>query len=969
MGGSSKGGSQTSSSSSAPPPEVMANYNNIMGLGNNLINTPLVQYGGPNVAPFTAMQNAAFNNINAAQGSWSPYMDAARNQVNQSTTPLWSQAQQWNQGSLDRYLDPYKREVLSQVPQFSAEAVQQYQDPYNQQVVEATRRNMQENNARQRQDLIGNAISKGAWGGDRAGVAQAELARQQKLADDPLIANLYSQGYGNALAEFNQQQGLKANLLGTGYAGAAGQFGQQQAAQLGAMGQERQLAQNAASLYGQLGTQDLDNRLRAAQAQLGAGGLQQQLAQQYLNIPYQQFQQTQGWPYQNLQFLGGLASSLNPGGGTSTSTQPGPSLISQIGGLATGIGGLVGAFSDRRLKDNIEHVGTKDGIKYYDFTYKGDDTPHRGVMAQEVEKRYPDAVNMVDGYRTVDYSQLPKGIPHFAMGGAVGYADGGVPNVAMSPIPQNQLMPSRGTMAPPPMPQSTGDSGMDDLMAMAKGISGIKDMFKSKGTSANETTKGGLASLFQNAAAPSSAMMGSPLLRSHQSGFGNISTPTNMMSQNPYGPPMPESSPVAGLSSLLPGASATPPLNMGGISPQYSQFMNMRNGGRAYADGGSITDLYPELLDMEQDGDGTYSLPVPDVSQAPIPMTQPQQAPMAAMPSPNAQPQPGIGQVGASGIPVMNETDAKIDPWMALAQAGFATAAGQSPNALTNIGQGALLGVQNLMEQRKAAEAQRYKEELVQSRVDKMMHELEREKNKRIAVYDPQKQSNVFVTQGQFDENPDAYLPTSEKPKEEVKKPIPASALKLQEEAVDAIGISSGIDADMGKFIEQIDQGKLDFGPIKNLYQEGRNLSGYSTEESRNLSTFKASLEKLRNDSLRLNKGVQTEGDSQRAWNELIKNINDKDLVRERLAEIREINKRAVDLQKYKIDTIRENFNAEPLDLEKIENLKPAVGGNGEKKGASNQGGKVKVQTPDGRVGYIPQSDLDELIKAGGKAI
>lgn len=157
-------------------------------------------------------------------------------------------------------------------------------------------------------------------------------------------------------------------------------------------------------------------------------------------------------------------------------------------------------------------------------------------------------------------------------------------------------------------------------------------------------------------------------------------------------------------------------------------------------------------------------------------------------------------------------------------------------------------------------------------------------------------------------------------------KPLPPAALKMQQEAVDAIGTASSINADLEGVTRLIDSGKLDLGLISNTTGKVLNYAGISTESSRNLNTFKATLEKLRNDSLRLNKGVQTDGDAQRAWNELLSNINDKNMVKQRLAEIKEINKRAVTLQESNIENIRNNYGLAPLDTTKQKSVPGAIG-------------------------------------------
>ena len=77
-----------------------------------------------------------------------------------------------------------------------------------------------------------------------------------------------------------------------------------------------------------------------------------------------------------------------------------------FGALASLGGGLLGLFSDERLKEDIEKVGkTDDGQNIYTYQYKGDpsSTTHMGLLAQEVEKKHPEAVGEVGGYKTVRY--------------------------------------------------------------------------------------------------------------------------------------------------------------------------------------------------------------------------------------------------------------------------------------------------------------------------------------------------------------------------------------------------------------------------------------------------------------------------------------------------------------------------------------------------------------------------------------
>lgn len=70
------------------------------------------------------------------------------------------------------------------------------------------------------------------------------------------------------------------------------------------------------------------------------------------------------------------------------------------------LGGTLGSafiMSDKRTKTNIRKVGKLDnGLPVYTYRYKGTVNPQMGVMAQDVEKKNPDAVHKRDGVRFVD---------------------------------------------------------------------------------------------------------------------------------------------------------------------------------------------------------------------------------------------------------------------------------------------------------------------------------------------------------------------------------------------------------------------------------------------------------------------------------------------------------------------------------------------------------------------------------------
>lgn len=166
---------------------------------------------------------------------------------------------------------------------------------------------------------------------------------------------------------------------------------------------------------------------------------------------------------------------------------------------------------------------------------------------------------------------------------------------------------------------------------------------------------------------------------------------------------------------------------------------------------------------------------------------------------------------------------------------------------------------------------------------------------------------------------------------------LPAAALNLQNDHLSAIQMSSAINTRLDSIAGQIDSGALNLGPVTNLGDRARNMVGQSTPQSRNFASFRANLEKLRNDSLRLNKGVQTEGDAQRAWGELMASLNDEGVVRQRLDEIEGYNRQALAFHQDAVTQLREDAGLSPIDTSRFL-AKPAGGGNTGPTSGGNKG-------------------------------
>jgi len=82
-------------------------------------------------------------------------------------------------------------------------------------------------------------------------------------------------------------------------------------------------------------------------------------------------------------------------------------LPAQFLGMQMGGGKAGSLFSDIRLKKNIKKISTRpDGLNVYEFDYIWGGGRQIGLMAQEVQGVYPDAVSESGGYLMVNYSKV-----------------------------------------------------------------------------------------------------------------------------------------------------------------------------------------------------------------------------------------------------------------------------------------------------------------------------------------------------------------------------------------------------------------------------------------------------------------------------------------------------------------------------------------------------------------------------------
>jgi hypothetical protein len=255
----------------------------------------------------------------------------------------------------------------------------------------------------------------GMQGWDRANqVLQARLAPQMQQQSDAQAARLANQGivqgtkaYENAMRTFNQGQ----NDLLTNSQLAGQQIGQN------------------------LFTQGLQGGQFTNQALINRGNFGNQAQQQAFNqaltrynLPLNTLSSLRtGAQVQNPSFVNAPQQATTSGADLLGAT--GMNFNAQMGGynaqaaernnMMQGLFSLGGAamMSDIRTKENIKQIHwLPNGLPVYEYEYKTEFKDHPlaghgkfvGVMAQEVEQMYPQAVTTLDnGYKAVNYGLLP----------------------------------------------------------------------------------------------------------------------------------------------------------------------------------------------------------------------------------------------------------------------------------------------------------------------------------------------------------------------------------------------------------------------------------------------------------------------------------------------------------------------------------------------------------------------------------
>jgi hypothetical protein len=340
--------------SSTLSPWVQPYVGNMLEKGFALADKPYEAYGGQLTAGTSPLQQQAFNTASnlAVPGSVG---DATKTLGNISTN--LSNLKYTPTQATNQFTAPNKYQTSNiGIDQFNTSAMQQYMNPYMQMALDP-----QIAEARRQSEItqMGNAsklAQAGAYGGSRGALMQSEA--QRNLGTN--LANITGQGYNTAydkaMDAFNKQQdaGLRAKLANeqsSQFGATQGMTAAQSTAQYGQDAQKQNADQqkyaadygllslrdqaNAANLQGNLGIQQNQAGISNLVSQLNAGATQSTIEQAALDAERGQYQESQLYPYKQLQFQQSLLTGLPASSSTATGSG---SIFSD---LASGIGGIL----------------------------------------------------------------------------------------------------------------------------------------------------------------------------------------------------------------------------------------------------------------------------------------------------------------------------------------------------------------------------------------------------------------------------------------------------------------------------------------------------------------------------------------------------------------------------------------------------------------------------------------------------
>jgi hypothetical protein len=262
-------------------------------------------------------------------------------------------------------------------------------DPYAQNVIDIQKREANRQSQMAGLQEAGQAVKAGAFGGSRAGLVEAERARNtgQLLSD--------IQMRGSEAAYQNAQQALQ---------------------------------------------RDIANKMQL-------GGMQQQDIQRPLDIAYQDFMNQQNYPYKQLGFMSDLLRGTPTGSSSVTNMYQAPgSMLGQLGGAGMGLYGMSRLFAKEgglMESDGYASGGVTSEENKQSIISNLSDAQLKQAYQAALDRRDVDQANLIDqemaerasmrsglGSIPVDFAAFMPDEESYARGGIVAFADGDLVDTA-----------------------------------------------------------------------------------------------------------------------------------------------------------------------------------------------------------------------------------------------------------------------------------------------------------------------------------------------------------------------------------------------------------------------------------------------------------------------------------------------------------------------------------------------------------
>lgn len=179
---------------------------------------------------------------------------------------------------------------------------------------------------------------------------------------------------------------------------------------------------------------------------------------------------------------------------------------------------------------------------------------------------------------------------------------------------------------------------------------------------------------------------------------------------------------------------------------------------------------------------------------------------------------------------------------------------------------------------------------------------------------------------------------------------LPAAVQNIQDDAVNTSNTALTVSNDADAIAARLEKGDIELGPVDNMESQARNWAGKSNANSIGFQELESLKEQLRNATLLLAKGVQTEGDAKRALDQLFANTNDNKVVASRLRQIAEMNRRNAALYRQKVNNLRGDIGFEAYPFEGYDAIigKPSVYAKGQQDGREAQAVAPGATAPSG---------------------